>query len=59
MKIDVEYTEEDVKQLVLTDIRKKLDADISVQDVTFEVVTTQNWRAKEWEQGRFRARITK
>jgi hypothetical protein len=59
MKLNIEYTEDDVKRLVLADLNNKLDVDLKVTDVAFEVITKENWRAETWEAGKFRARITK
>jgi hypothetical protein len=59
MKLNIEYTEDDVKRLVLADINNKVDVDLKPIDVVFEVITKENYRAEQWEHGRFRARVTK
>jgi hypothetical protein len=52
MKLNIEYNEDDVKRLVLADLQNKLDVDLKVTDVAFEVITKENWRAEKWEHGR-------
>jgi hypothetical protein len=59
MNLNIEYNGEDVKRLVLADLQNKLDVELKLLDVAFEVITKENYRAEKWEHGRFRARITK
>ncbi len=54
MKFNVELTEYDLKQLVLTHINKLIDAPVNIKDISFKVKTKQNYKA-EWEEGEFRA----
>ena len=59
MKIDVEYTEDDLIAFVLQDLQRRFDGSLTEKDVKIEVITTENYRAKTWERGRFRARVQK
>lgn len=55
MKLHVELTNEEVRQLILGAIENKLsgNADLKKEDVVIEVKTKQNYKA-EWERGEFR-----
>jgi hypothetical protein len=57
MKIDVEVTEEELRKLVLARLQNTIEAPIDAKSVKIEVKTKQNFKA-EWEEGKFRARIS-
>lgn len=60
MKIDIEIDEAKLTQLVIDYIASTLGSvEFSKEDVKIEVMTKNNYRVKEWENGRFRARIQK
>lgn len=57
-KIVVEYTEEDLKKLVLKDIRDKMPGiSFEPRDVHIETKSKQNYKS-EWESANFRGRIS-
>ena len=57
MKLNIEVTEKDLRDLVLDFVRNKLgDVNISGESVIIEVKSKQNYRA-EWESAKFRARV--
>jgi hypothetical protein len=57
--VNLEVTEKELRELVLTYIRNQLgDLPVSADDVKIMVKTRQNYRA-EWETGQFKATITK
>lgn len=59
MKINVEFTEQDLKDMVLARMRREMpDADIQPENVMIEVKSTQNYKA-EWEIAAFRARLVR
>lgn len=59
MRIQIELTEKEVRELVLAHIREQFAAEeITPEDVKIEVKSTQNYRA-EWEPAAFRARVDK
>ena len=57
--INIEYTEHDLKKLVMADLAEKMpDVAFKETDVKIETKSNQNYRA-EWEQAAFRATIHK
>jgi hypothetical protein len=59
MKIDIEIDENELRRLVLARIQQAdARADITEKDVHIEVMTKNNYRVKEWENGAFRARLS-
>jgi hypothetical protein len=59
MNITVEITEQDLKRLILAELRQTMpEAEIAETDVTIEVKSKQNYRS-EWEQAAFRATVKK
>jgi hypothetical protein len=59
MLIKIEYTEHDLRQLILDDLRKKLNTDEILEvDVSVLVKSKQNYKS-EWENAAFRATIEK
>lgn len=57
MKISVQLSEDDLRQLVLKKIQEEMpEADIQMEHVKIETKSTQNYRA-EWEVAAFRARV--
>jgi hypothetical protein len=60
MNIDIEITETELKQMIYKYFQEKLGTiNVNPDDIKIEVKTTQNYRAKEWESGAFRARVKK
>jgi hypothetical protein len=60
MKIDVEIDEAELRRLVVARLRELMpNAGINTEDVKIEVMTKNNYRVKEWENGAFRARVHK
>jgi TATA-binding protein-associated factor Taf7 len=56
-KIVVEYTEEDIKRLIIEDMDAKMPGvGLNVKEIHVEVASKQNYKS-EWEDARFRARI--
>lgn len=59
MTLDIEITENELRDLVFAKLQSMLGAvALDPKDVKIEVKTTQNYRAKEWEAGQFRARVS-
>ena len=58
MTAQIELTEDDLRKLVLADIRSKLNYDIAETDIKIQVKTKTNYRTAEWEPGAFRATVT-
>jgi hypothetical protein len=59
MTIKCEYTSEDIKELVLRDLRTRFQTeDIVESDVLIQVKSKQNYKS-EWEIASFRATIEK
>ncbi len=58
MKIDVEYTQEDIKKLILADLRDKFDGEINEHLLTIQVKSKQNYKS-EWETADFKATYQK
>ena len=62
MKLNVELTTEDLKRLVINELRRTLndeDFDLDDADVRILVRSNQNYRNKEWEVGEFKAVVEK
>jgi hypothetical protein len=57
MKFDVAYSKEDILKLIADDIADRFNVKFEPKDIKFEVITRENYRAKEWERGDFRAKI--
>ncbi len=56
-KIQIEYDENDLKELILEDLRSKMpDVDLANSDIRIEVKSGQNYKS-EWETAVFRARV--
>ncbi len=56
-KILIEYDANDLKELILEDLRGKMpDVDLVLSDIKVEVKSTQNYKL-EWETAAFRARV--
>ena len=55
-KLTVEYTEEDLKNLILNDIYSRFSTDTNLT-IHFEVKTSMNYKA-DWEYGKFRCTVT-
>lgn len=58
-RITIEYDEADIKQLVLEDIHQRMDVDLEVADLSFEVKSKNNYKPQEWETGAMRVRVEK
>ena len=58
MKIEIELTEEDLKQLVLEHLTSLLNKTIKIEDVIIETKSKQNYKS-EWESASYRARVCK
>ena len=58
MHMQINYTEQDIKKLVLDDLSDRFDINLSEHDLTFEVKSSQNYKA-EWERGSFRLTVSK
>lgn len=59
MKIQVQITEKELRQMVLEKIQRDLGeagARLTEKDVEIETKSTQNYRS-EWERAAFRARV--
>lgn len=56
MKIAVELTDVDLRQLVLAELTNRIDVPFQPHDVKIEVKSKQNYKS-EWEPAEFRARI--
>lgn len=56
MRIRIELTEKDLRELVHTELRKKLgdDANVTPESIEIQVKSKQNYRS-EWETAYFRA----
>ena len=56
MNLRIELTDDDMKLMVYNFIQNKLgEIELDKSKIRIEVITTQNYNAKEWEKGRFRA----
>jgi hypothetical protein len=58
MEIKIELTEKDVKRLVIAELSRLANIELSEEDVTFQVKASMNYKS-EWEGGQFRASIHK
>ena len=58
MKIDIEYTEQEMRKLLHADIEEKLNMPIDENDIKIELKSKQNYKS-EWESAAFRARVGK
>jgi len=58
MKIDVEYTQEDIKKLILTDLKEKFGGEIDERQLTIQTKSKQNYKS-EWETAEFKATYQK
>lgn len=55
MHVQIEITERELKQIVVTHLLTKLNVDcIKAENLKFEVKTSKNYRAAEWEEGQFK-----
>lgn len=60
MKINVEIDEAELRRMVVARLQELLPSAVITQDdVKIEVMTKNNWRVKEWENGAFRARVVR
>lgn len=55
MKIQIEYTEEELTELIIKDLNSKLNLDLNKSCLIIEVKSKQNYKS-EWEKAAFRAR---
>ena len=56
-KFTVEYDEMDIKKLILKDLTDKMDVDFSEKDLEIKVMSKQNYRVNEWENGKLKCVI--
>jgi hypothetical protein len=54
MKIRIELSEKDLKNLVLQHIQNKIDINVKVENIHIEVKSNQSYKS-EWEEASFRA----
>ena len=54
MKVDIEITEKDLRKLVATHIRDKIDINVKDDDIVIQVKSKQNYKS-EWEHADFKA----
>ena len=54
MKIRIEFTEKDLKRLIIQDLEGLLNDSYDEKNIKIEVKSSQNYKA-EWEQANFRA----
>lgn len=60
MQINVEIDEIELKRMVVAKLQDLMpDSKITEKDVQFTVMTTENYRATKWENGRFKATVVK
>jgi hypothetical protein len=57
--VRIEVDEHALRLLVLNYLGEMLNTELKETDVLIEVKTSKNYRTAEWEQGKFRATITK
>lgn len=57
MNIKIELTEEDLKKLIVQELREKLNHDVKIADISILVKSKQNYKS-EWEVAAFRAEYT-
>lgn len=53
-KIIMEYTEQELKELIQRDIEERLNTTVDMSDIQILVKSKQNYRS-EWEKAEFRA----
>lgn len=59
MRIDIEYTEKDLKELIMADLRDSMPGmELTENDIHIEVKSKQNYKS-EWESASFRGRVHK
>ena len=59
MNLKIELTENELRQIIYDDFKKKLgDLSFEESDIKIEVKSKQNWNS-EWESASFRATIDK
>lgn len=57
MHIEITLTEHDLKQLVISEIARRMgELPLDVSEVKIEVKSSQNYKS-EWETANFRARV--
>lgn len=57
MRINIELTEKELRELVLTEIDRRLgDVIVPKENVSIQVKSKQNWKS-EWEEAAFRATV--
>jgi hypothetical protein len=54
LKLDIEYTDQDIKDLILKDLANKFDGEIDPKLLDIKVKSKQNYRS-EWESAAFKA----
>jgi hypothetical protein len=60
MKIDIEIDENELRKMVIERLQRLMPSrNFNEKDVKIEVMTKNNYRVKEWENGAFRARVSK
>lgn len=60
MKIEIEIDEAELRRMVVARLSELMPgADINTEDVKIEVMSKQNYRVKEWENGAFRAKVSR
>jgi hypothetical protein len=58
MKVQIEYTEKELKELVVKDLESKMNWDIDIKNLNILVKSKQNYRS-EWEEASYKATYTK
>jgi hypothetical protein len=58
MKIEIELSEKELRQFILSHLSDLYTGDLKEEDVIIEVKSKQNYKS-EWEPANFRARISK
>ena len=56
-KFTIEYDEKDIKVLILKDLQGKMDVDFLERDLEIKVMSKQNYRVNEWENGKLKCVI--
>ena len=57
-RIVIEIDTDGLRRLVCDEISRKLNDEINIEDVEIEVKSSMNYKS-EWEEGQFRAKISK
>lgn len=57
-KVEIELDEQILKELVLEYLSDKLNVSLTIDQISIEVKSKQNYRS-EWESAAFRARVTR